>query len=104
MERTSQLLSALSQNVGIVVSPSLAHDRLQHIEFVNLSDKRILVVMVSDAEYRAQQNYPSGRKLFRSEDLERTARYLNVEFAGKVSGGHSRGNSALDARRKSAFR
>src|SRR3954467_4952370 len=31
MERTSQLLSALSNNVGIVVSPSLANDRLQHI-------------------------------------------------------------------------
>ena len=44
MERTSQLLSALSNNVGIVVSPSLADDRLQHIEFVNLSDNRILVV------------------------------------------------------------
>jgi heat-inducible transcriptional repressor len=43
MERTSQLLSALSNNVGIVVSPSLANDRLQHIEFVNLSDNRILV-------------------------------------------------------------
>src|SRR5690606_3480708 len=41
MERTSQLLSVLSNNVGIVVSPSLASDRLQHIEFVNLSDNRI---------------------------------------------------------------
>src|SRR5207247_10809880 len=30
MERTSHLLSALSNNVGIVVSPSLASDRLQH--------------------------------------------------------------------------
>ncbi len=47
MEKTSQLLSALSNNVGIVVSPSLAKDRLQHIEFVNLSDKRILVILVS---------------------------------------------------------
>ena len=47
MERTSHLLSALSNNVGIVVSPSLATDRLQHIEFVNLSDNRILVVLVS---------------------------------------------------------
>src|SRR5881628_2716788 len=47
MERTSQLLYALSNNVGIVVSPSLADDRLQHIEFVNLSDNRILVVLVS---------------------------------------------------------
>src|SRR5438045_1211186 len=47
MERTSHLLSALSNNVGIVVSPSLASDRLQHIEVVNLSDNRILVVLVS---------------------------------------------------------
>jgi len=47
LERTSQLLSALSNNVGIVVSPSLANDRLQHIEFVNLSENRILVVLVS---------------------------------------------------------
>ena len=47
MERTSQLLSVLSNNVGIVVSPSLASDRLQHIEFVSLSDNRILVILVS---------------------------------------------------------
>ncbi|HBE81848.1 MAG TPA: hypothetical protein DDW24_03595, partial [Blastocatellia bacterium] len=47
MERTSQLLSVLSNNVGIVVSPSLSSDRLQHIEFVNLSENRILVVLVS---------------------------------------------------------
>ncbi len=47
MEKTSHLLSALSQNVGIVVSPSLADNVLQHIEFVHLSDKRILVVLIS---------------------------------------------------------
>jgi heat-inducible transcriptional repressor len=82
MQRTSQLLSALSQNVGIVVSPSLANDRLQHIEFVNLSDKRILVVMVSAPNIvhnkiiRLEETLPQ-------EDLDRTARYLNVEFSGK---------------------
>ena len=47
MEKTSHLLSALSKNIGIVVSPSLAQDPMQHIEFVNLSDKRVLVVLVS---------------------------------------------------------
>ena len=82
MERTSQLLSALSQNVGIVVSPSLAHDLLQHINFVNLSDKRILIVLVSAPNIvhnkiiRLEANYSQ-------DDLDRTARYLNVEFAGK---------------------
>lgn len=82
MERTSQLLSALSQNVGIVVSPSLANDRLQHIEFVNLSDKRILVVMVS-APNIVHNKIIRLEEAFSQEELDRTARYLNAEFGGR---------------------
>lgn len=82
MERTSQLLSALSNNVGIVVSPSLAHDRLQHIEFVNLSDNRILVVLVS-APNLVHNRIIRLNVSFSKEELERTANYLNAEFAGK---------------------
>ena len=82
MERTSQLLSALSQNVGIVVSPSLASDRLQHIEFVNLSEKRILVVMVS-APNIVHNKIIRLEDALSQEELDRTARYLNVEFSGK---------------------
>jgi heat-inducible transcriptional repressor len=82
MERTSQLLSALSNNVGIVVSPSLAKDRLQHIEFVNLSDKRILVILVS-APNIIHNKIIRLKESFSNEDLERTARYLNAEFSGK---------------------
>ncbi|HMS40142.1 MAG TPA: HrcA family transcriptional regulator, partial [Pyrinomonadaceae bacterium] len=82
MERTSQLLSALSNNVGIVVSPSLANDRLQHIEFVNLSDRRILVVLVS-APNIVHNKIIRVKEAFSTEDLDRTARYLNHEFAGK---------------------
>jgi heat-inducible transcriptional repressor len=82
MERTSQLLSALSQNVGIVVSPSLANDRLQHIEFVNLSEKRILVVMVS-APNIIHNKIVRLEDALSQEELDRTARYLNVEFSGK---------------------
>jgi heat-inducible transcriptional repressor len=82
MEKTSQVLSALSQNVGIVVSPSLANDRLQHIQFVNLSDNRVLVVLVSAPNIvhnkiiRLNESIPQ-------DDLDRTARYLNGEFAGR---------------------
>ena len=82
MERTSQLLSALSNNVGIVVSPSLAKDRLQHIEFVNLSDKRILVILVS-APNIVHNKIIRLKETFTNEELERTARYLNAEFSGK---------------------
>ncbi|CAN5528178.1 heat-inducible transcriptional repressor HrcA [soil metagenome] len=82
MERTSHLLSALSNNVGIVVSPSLASDRLQHIEFVNLSDNRILVVLVS-APNIVHNKIIRLNVTFTKEELERTANYLNKEFGGK---------------------
>jgi heat-inducible transcriptional repressor len=82
MERTSQLLSALSNNVAIVVSPSLAKDRLQHIEFVNLSEKRILVILVS-APNIVHNKIIRLKESFSNDDLDRTARYLNTEFSGK---------------------
>lgn len=82
MERTSHVLSALSQNVGIVVSPSLANDRLQHIEFVNLSENRVLVVLVS-APNIVHNKIIRMNETIPQEELDRTARYLNVEFAGK---------------------
>lgn len=82
MHRVSQLLSALSNNVGIVVSPSLAQDSLQHIKFVNLSDKRILVVMVS-APHIVHHKIIRSEENFTQNELDRTAQYLNVEFGGK---------------------
>ena len=82
MEKTSQVLSALSQNVGIVVSPSLANDRLQHIQFVNLSDHRVLVVLVS-APNIVHNKIIRLSETIPQEDLDRTARYLNAEFSGR---------------------
>ena len=81
MEKMSHALSELSENVGIVVSPSLAENRLNHIEFVQLSDKRILVILVTTANI-------VHNKIIRIEDnisqeeLEQTARYLNTEYSG----------------------
>ena len=82
MEKTSHLLSALTENVGIVVSPSLADNRLQHIEFVPLADNRILVVLVSTSNIIHNKIIRIDEDLSQAE-LERTARYLNTEFSGK---------------------
>src|ERR671924_641440 len=82
METASHVLSALSQNVGIVVSPSLADNRLNHIEFVLLPDKRILVVLVSTANIIHNKVIRLADELTQ-DDLDRTARYLNTEFSGK---------------------
>ena len=82
MERASHALSSLSGNVGIVVSPSLAENRLKHIEFVQLADKRILVVLISSSNIIHNKVIRLDEVLIQDE-LDRTARYLNIEFSGK---------------------
>ncbi|SRR6266545_6344592 len=82
MVNASHALSELSENVGIVVSPSLAENRLNHIEFVQLADKRILVILVTGSNIIHNKIIRIDEKLTQ-EELERTARYLNTEFSGK---------------------
>ena len=88
MERTSQLLSALSQNVGIVVSPSLAKDRLQHIEFVNLSDKRILVILVS-APNIVHNKIIRLKESFTNDELDTHGAVSEYGISRQKSGGRS---------------
>src|SRR5204863_614756 len=82
MERASHVLSELSENVGIVVWPSLAENRLKHIRFMRLPDNRILVVLVSTSNI-VHDKVITLDEDFDQEELDRTARYLNVEFGGK---------------------
>jgi len=83
MERVSHVLSELSENVGIVVSPPVADSRLEHIEFLPLSDGRILVVLVL-ASNVIQNKIIRIDEPLAQEELERAARYLNTEFSGKT--------------------
>jgi heat-inducible transcriptional repressor len=82
MEGVSRLLSELSENVGIVVSPSPAENRLLHVEFIALADAGILVVMVFAPNVVQNRIVRTGESLGQDE-LDRTARYLNAEFTGK---------------------
>jgi heat-inducible transcriptional repressor len=83
MERTSRLLSQLSNNVGIVVSPSSARDILHHIEFVKLPDSRILVITVSSAG-RVQDRVIRVDAEFSQDELNSTSRYLVENFHGRT--------------------
>jgi heat-inducible transcriptional repressor len=83
MERTSRLLSELSDNVGIVVSPSSSRDIVHHIEFVRLPDSRILVITVSSAG-RVQDRVIRIDAEFTQDELNSTARYLVENFYGST--------------------
>ncbi|MGH9916707.1 MAG: heat-inducible transcriptional repressor HrcA, partial [Pyrinomonadaceae bacterium] len=83
MGKVSHLLSEISDNIGLVMYPSLADTRLQHIEFVRISDERILVVIVSSPNI-IQNKLVRATEPFTQDELERMAHYLNVEFTGKT--------------------
>ncbi|HZS03693.1 MAG TPA: heat-inducible transcriptional repressor HrcA [Blastocatellia bacterium] len=81
MARASHLLSQLSDNVGIVIAPSPSQDVIKHIEFVRLSDGRILVITVSRTGL-VQDRLVRVDEDFTQDELDRTARYLNASFGG----------------------
>lgn len=81
MSRASHLLSHFSESVGIVVSPSIAHEVIKHIDFVRLSDGRILVITVSRAGLVQDRLVRIDEDLTQDE-LNRTANYVNANFGG----------------------
>ena len=83
MERTSQLLSQVSDNVGLVVSLSRRQDALDQIEFIKLSDGRVLVVTVLQAGLVQNRVVRLDDDISQGE-LDRTARYLTANYRGRT--------------------
>ena len=83
MERTSQLLSQISDNVGVVVSLTRSQDALEQIEFIKLSDGRVLVVTVMQAGLVQNRVIRLDEELAQDE-LDRTARYLTASYRGRT--------------------
>src|SRR5262245_56021356 len=80
MSRASHLLSTLSESVGIVISPNIAHAIIRQINFVRLSDGRILVITVSRAGIVEDRLVRIDEHLTQDE-LKRTANYVNDHFS-----------------------
>ncbi|MBI3667134.1 MAG: heat-inducible transcription repressor HrcA [Acidobacteria bacterium] len=85
LDRSSHVLAALTHQVGIVVSAPLSEAVLERVQFLRLSERRLLVVLVArgdvvrDRIIRLAEEIPA-------EELERIANYVNQNFAGwKVS-------------------
>ncbi len=83
VEVTSHLLSELSQQVGIVVTPAIGDTVLRAIDFVPLSGSRVLVVVVSESGFVDNKVIDTERPLPR-EELVRASNYLTHNFGGKT--------------------
>src|SRR5262245_48493579 len=83
MSRTCVVLSTISKNVGIVVAPPMAATVLKHIEFVDLTDGKILVIFVSTSG-SLQRKLIRVTERYTQEELDRAGRYLVEKFSGKT--------------------
>ena len=81
MGATSHLLSELSHQVGIVMTPALGETVLKAVDFVPLSGRKVLCVVVSTSGFVDNKVIETEEEMSR-EDLQRSANYLTESFSG----------------------
>ncbi|MBE2258533.1 MAG: heat-inducible transcriptional repressor HrcA [Rhodobacteraceae bacterium] len=82
ISNASHLLSGLTHFAGIVLTPRRRVPQIRQIEFVSLSEKRILLILVtSDGDVQNRLLFP-GRSYTPSE-LVTATNYLNQHFIGR---------------------
>ena len=81
MNAASQLLSELSHQVGLVLIPALGETVLKAIDFVPLTESKVLCVVVSSTGF-VDSKVVALEADVRPEELVRAANYLNENFAG----------------------
>ena len=82
VESASTILSSLTHLAGVVTVPRQTHRALSQIEFLPLSDRRVLAIMVVNNE-EVQNRILHLDRDFSADELRRAANYLNQEFAGR---------------------
>ncbi|HCX81808.1 MAG: heat-inducible transcriptional repressor HrcA [Curvibacter sp. RIFCSPHIGHO2_12_FULL_63_18] len=80
ISNAANLLSSLSQFVGVVISPRRT-SAFRHIEFLRLSEKRLLVIIVSpDGDVQNRVIYTEVD--YAQSQLVEGANFLNTHYAG----------------------
>ena len=82
LSNASELLSAMSQFVGVVTVPQRTQFAFRMIDFVPLEGNRVLVILVF-TDNEVQNRIITTRRAYSAAELEQTANYLNANFAGR---------------------
>lgn len=78
----SKMLSSVTRLAGVVTLPRQGHAALTQIEFMPLSDNRVLAILVVNGR-EVQNRILQLERHFGTEELRRASNFLNQEFAGK---------------------
>ena len=78
----SQLLSDLTRFAGVVLVPKRRSAAFRQLEFISLSDKRILLIIIT-VEGEVQNRVLLTDRAYSPSELTRAANFLNQHYAGK---------------------
>lgn len=82
VESASKLLSDITNMAGVVMLPKRTITSFRHIEFLALSNTRVLVILVTnEREVHNKIIHPSRQ--FSASELQQAGNYLNSIFEGK---------------------
>lgn len=82
LDAASTLLSGLTKMAGVVMLPFQKQVALRQIEFLPLSDKRVLAILVF-SKREVQNRVIHTERAYSRAELERIANYLNQQFMGR---------------------
>ena len=78
----SSMLSAITRMTGVVTLPRREHVAWRHIEFLPLSDNRVLAILVIN-EGEVQNRVLHLERHYEPAALQQISNYLNTHFSGK---------------------
>ena len=82
LSSATEVLSAMTQFVGLVTVPRREQFALRHIDFVALDAGQVLVILVF-ADNEVQNRIITTRRAYSPSELEQAANFLNAHCTGK---------------------
>jgi len=82
VQSASNLLASMTKLAGVVTLPRRPHTALRQIEFLPLSDRRVLAILVLN-DRDVQNRILDVHRDFSADELQRAGNYLTEQFGGK---------------------
>ncbi len=82
VESASSLLSDITRMAGVVTLPRREHASLQRVEFLPLSGRKVLAILVINNR-EVQNCIIETDRAYTQSELQQVSNYLNEQFAGK---------------------
>ena len=77
----ADMLSQLTQFAGVILTPKRSRNTLKHLEFLHLSEKKILVILVTE-DGQVQNRMLLTDKVFSASELTAASNYVNSQCQG----------------------